>query len=318
MDLTARSAATDSVLLVGFGGPTQPDEILPFLENVVRGRPIPRHRLLEVAHHYELMGGRSPLTELTFRQARRLESALALDGPDLPVFVGMRNWHPFLAETLEEMQRRGLQRAVGLILSAHDSEAGWQRYVQDVAAARSELAARGIPAPEIDFAPNWHEHPGFIEAVACRVAQALALVPEERRQAATLLFTAHSIPETMARSSAYVAQYTRSCELAAARSGHARWMRAYQSRSGRPDDPWLEPDVNRALEQLAADGAQDVVVAPIGFVCDHVEVLYDLDLEAAATARRVGIAMHRAGTPGDHAAFVAMLGDLVRRTCASS
>jgi ferrochelatase len=303
----------DAVLLIAFGGPTAPDEIRPFLANVTRGRPIPPARLEEVAHHYELMGGRSPMNELTFRQAEALRVALAAEGPPLPVYVGMRNWHPYLAETLREMRDAGVARALGVILSVHDSEAGWQRYVADVATARRAIEQAGETCPAVAFAPNWHDERGYVEASAERVGEALARVPAADRAGTMLVFTAHSIPTAMASTSRYVAQFGHSAERIAAAAGHARWQLAYQSRSGRPEDPWLEPDVNAVIEQLAARGERHVVVAPIGFVCDHVEVLYDLDHEARATAARHGVEMVRAGTVCDHAAFVAMLAGLVRR-----
>jgi len=303
----------DAVLLIAFGGPTAEHEIRPFLANVTRGRPIPPARLEEVAHHYEKMGGRSPLNELTLRQAEALRARLAADGLDLPVHVGMRNWHPYLAETLRSMRAAGVERVLGVILSAHDSEAGWQRYVADVASAQSEIRAAGETCPEVAFAPNWHDERGYVTASAARLTTAMADIPVSERARTPLVFTAHSIPTGMASASKYVAQFRRSAELIAAEIGHERWQLAYQSRSGRPEDPWLEPDVNAAIEQLAAGGDKRVVVAPIGFVCDHVEVLYDLDDEARATAARCGVELLRAGTVADHPDFIAMLAALVER-----
>ena len=301
----------DAVLLVAFGGPTAPDEIRPFLANVTRGRPIPAARLEEVAHHYEKMGGRSPLNELTFRQATALRDRLAARGRALPVYVGMRNWHPYLAPTLREMRDAGVRRALAIILSAHDSEAGWQRYVNDVETAQAEIRGAGETCPDVTFAPNWHDARGYVDACAARIDQAMASIPAGERARTPLVFTAHSIPSAMASASRYVAQFRRTAELIVAALGHVTWQLAYQSRSGRPEDPWLEPDVNAVLETLAASGERRVVVAPIGFVCDHVEVLYDLDDEARATAARCGIEMLRAGTVSDHPAFVAMLAGLV-------
>jgi ferrochelatase len=305
----------DAVLLIAFGGPTCRQEIRPFLEQVARGRKISAERLEAVALHYEQMGGRSPLNELTFRQAHALRYRLAAEGVDLPVEVGMRNWHPFIVETLAAMQERGVRRALGIILSAQDSEAGWQRYVADVEAARSLLVERSGSAPEIAIAPNWHDEPLFIDAVACRVAQALAQVPAERRNVTPLVFTAHSIPAAMATGSPYVEQLERGCRLVVERLGHPGWQLAYQSRSGRPEDPWLEPDINQVIAGLDRTTAREVVVAPIGFVCDHVEVLYDLDVAARATARARGLQLVRAATVNDHAAFIAMLASLTKRAC---
>mgnify|MGYP001372805436 CR=1 FL=1 len=307
----AASRPFDAVLLIAFGGPTAPHEIRPFLQNVTRGRPIPPARLEEVAHHYEKMGGRSPLNELTLRQADALRARLAHDGLPLPVYVGMRNWHPFLAETLRGMRDAGVTRAFGIILSAHDSEAGWQRYAHDVVAAQAEIRDDGEPCPEVELAPNWHDAEGYVAAAAARIAAALDTIPADERSATPIVFTAHSIPTAMASTSRYVEQFTHSARLVAERLGHAPWQLAYQSRSGRPQDPWLEPDINLVVEQLAAAAVRRVVVAPIGFVCDHVEVLYDLDDEAQATAARCGIQMTRAGTVSDHPDFVAMLAKLV-------
>jgi protoporphyrin/coproporphyrin ferrochelatase len=308
----------DAVLLIAFGGPTAPHEIRPFLQNVTRGRPIPPARLEEVAHHYEKMGGRSPLNELTFRQAEALRARLASEGVALPVYVGMRNWHPYLADTLREMRDAEVVRAFGIILSAHDSEAGWQRYLQDVLAAQAAIRDAGEPCPDVVFAPNWHDAAGYVSASAARIATAFESIPPAERTTTPLVFTAHSIPSEMASTSRYVEQFTRSATLIAQRLGHARWQLAYQSRSGRPQDPWLEPDVNLVVEQLASAGERRVVVAPIGFVCDHVEVLYDLDDEAQATAARCGITMTRAGTVSDHDDFIAMLAKLVKDAWAAA
>jgi ferrochelatase len=300
----------DAVLLIAFGGPAAPAEIRPFLELVTRGRGIPAERLEEVAHHYEQMpGGRSPLRELTEAQAAGLRAALAAAGRPLPVFVGMRNWHPFLHETLADMTARGHRRALGIILSSFRTEASWDRYAADVAAGR----ARTPGAPEVVLAPPWFEHPRFVAAVADGVARALGEVPAGERAATPLVFTAHSVPVAMAAASPYVADFTASTRAVAARVGHARWSLAYQSRSGGPRDPWLTPDVGDVIRALAREGVRHVVVSPVGFVCDHVEVLYDLDVEARAIAVEHGIALHRAPAVNAHPEFIAMLADLVAR-----
>ena len=299
----------DSVLLVAFGGPTAPDEIRPFLEIVTRGRGIPPERLEEVAHHYEQMpGGRSPLTELTLAQARGLERALAEAGPALPVFVGMRNWHPFLHETLAEMARKGARRTLAVILSPLRTEASWDRYMQDVAEARTRVTG----APEIGIAPPWFENTRFVAAVADRARAAFDEVPADARAGTPLVFTAHSVPTAMADASPYVSDLTAAVRAVVRRLGHTRWSIAYQSRSGSPRQPWLEPDIADVLRRLAADGERHAVVVPIGFVCDHVEVLYDLDIEARRTAAGAGLELHRAAAVNDHPEFVAMLADLVR------
>ena len=299
----------DSVLLIAFGGPEKADDIRPFLQIVTAGRRIPPERLEEVAHHYELIGGRSLLNELTFLQAAALERLLARDGMSQPVYVGMRNWHPFLHETLGEMKDKGHRRALGIILSAFQTEASWQRYMVDVAVAFRKV---GAGVPEVVYASPWGGHPRFIEAVADRVGEALARVPAERRAATPLIFTAHSVPTAMAEASPYVAQFTRASREVAERLGHPRWTLAYQSRSGSPNDPWLEPDISDVLRRLVKEGVGEVVVVPIGFVCDHVEVLYDLDVEARQVAEALGLGFHRATAANDHPAFVAMLADLVK------
>jgi ferrochelatase len=301
----------DSVLLIAFGGPERSEDIRPFLEIVTAGRRIPAERLEEVAHHYELIGGRSPLNDLTRRQADALGRALAEERIALPVHVGMRNWHPFLHEALAEMKDAGHRRALGIILSSLQTEASWERYAADVAAARDKV---GDGAPEVVFAPAWSGHPLFIAAMAERVDEALSCVPPVRRGAATVVFTAHSVPVAMASGSPYAAQLEAAARSIAEQLDHSRWSVAYQSRSGSPRDPWLEPDIGAAIRDLARGGAADVVVAPIGFVCDHVEVLYDLDVEARAVAAEAGLGFHRAAAANDHPAFIAMLVDLVRQS----
>jgi ferrochelatase len=299
----------DGVLLIAFGGPTAPEEIRPFLQLVTAGRRVPPERLEVVAHHYERMpGGRSPLNELTLAQARALAGALTAEGRPLPVAVGMRNWHPFLHETLAELGGKGLRRLLGIILSPFRSEASWERYQNDVAEAR----ARTSGAPEVIFAPPWFDHPGFIAAAADRVLRALDAIAPAERATTPLVFTAHSVPCPMAEASPYVADFTTAARLTAERIGLPSWSLAYQSRSGSPRDPWLEPDIVEAIKALAARQAGRLIVVPIGFVCDHVEVLYDLDVEARDAARALGIDFHRAGAVNDHPAFVSMLADLVR------
>jgi len=306
--------AIDSVLLVAFGGPERREDIRPFLQVVAAGRPIPPERLEEVARHYELIGGRSPLNALTRRQADGLAAALAAEGRPLPVWVGMRNWHPYLHETLAEMADRGHRRAVGIVLSSLQTEASWARYVEDVAAARDKV---GPGAPEVAYAPAWSDHPRFIDAMVDRGRAALEGVARERRAAARLVFTAHSVPVSMATGSPYARQLEAAARAIAGRLGRATWSLAYQSRSGSPREPWLEPDIADVIRALAGEGVRDVLVIPVGFVCDHVEVLYDLDVEARRLAEARGVGFHRAAAANDHPAFVAMLADLVRRGATS-
>ena len=300
----------DSVLLIAFGGPEKPEDIRPFLEIVSAGRRIPAERLEEVAHHYEAIGGRSPLAELTRCQADGLRRALEQDGIALPVYVGMRNWHPFLLETLGEMRDRGHRHALGIILSSLQTEASWDRYVADVTAAREKL---GAGAPEVRFAEPWGGDPLFLDAMAARAATALGLVPSSARANALLVFTAHSVPVAMASGSPYGRELEAAASAIADRVGHPRWQVAYQSRSGSPREPWLDPDICDVVRGLKGEGIEDVVVVPVGFVCDHVEVLYDLDVEARAVAAESGVRFYRSAAANDHPAFIALLADLVKR-----
>jgi ferrochelatase len=300
----------DAVLLVAFGGPERPEDIRPFLDEVLRGRPVPRERYEEVVHHYERIGGRSPLNELTFRQARGLADLLAAEGPRLPVYVGMRNWAPWIADTLAAMARDGVRRAVTVLLAAHRTEASWERYQAALDDGRARL---GAAAPALDFSGRWFDHRGFVAANVARIREAYAGMPAD----AALVFTAHSIPRAMAEASPYVGELETSCRLVAAELGRPYTL-AYQSRSGSPRDPWLEPDVNDHLRDLAARGIRHVVVSPIGFVCDHVEVLYDLDVDARATAASLGLGFARAATANDHPVFLRMLADVVRARVAAA
>ncbi|MBI2358540.1 MAG: ferrochelatase [Deltaproteobacteria bacterium] len=298
----------DAALLIAFGGPASPDEIRPFISRVLRGYPVPAERIGEVARHYEAIGGRSPLNEITFRQAYALENALKECRIGLPVYVGMRHASPFLKETLARMRAGGVRKALGLILSPHQTEASWERYQKNVAEARAEL---GAGAPDIDYCPGWHAHPLFIQALAEQIEPVLEKIPLRKRPATPLVFTAHSVPTAMAARSPYVDQIQETARLVADRLGHRRWSVAYQSRSGQPREPWLEPDISVALGALAKEGTGDVVVAPIGFVCDHVEVLYDLDIEARKIAERLGMRFLRAPSLNDHPTFIRMIAEVI-------
>ncbi|MBI4550933.1 MAG: ferrochelatase [Candidatus Latescibacteria bacterium] len=298
----------DAALMIAFGGPERPADIRPFLANVTWGRPIPPARVEEVAHHYERIGGKSPLNDITFRQAHALEAQLRADDCSLPVYVGMRNWHPFLSETARQMHADGRRRAVGLIMAAHQCDASWEKYQRNVTDALTE---EGV-ALDVVYTPPVFDHPLFIDAVAGRVERCLARLPEVERATTPLVFTAHSIPAEMAAASPYEQQLTTSARLVAERLRHAPWQLAYQSRSGRPQDPWLEPDVCATIRDLAAHGVRAAVVVPVGFVCDHVEVLYDLDIEAAGVAREVGLTMLRTETVNDDPLFIEALAENIK------
>ena len=305
----------DAVLLISFGGPLRRADIRPFLENVLRGRRVPPARVEAVAQHYELFDGVSPLTAITRRQANGLRERLAAGGPDLPVFVGMRNWHPFLDDTLAEMAAAGVERALGIVLAAHHSYSSCGQYRQNVAQARQALRARGFADVEVLFAPGWHTHEGFVEANARQIDAARRGLPGDVRRDARIVFTAHSIPGTMAAACRYEAELRETAGLVADRLKTDDWVLAYQSRSGRPEDPWLEPDVCDYLRAAHEGGLRAAVIAPIGFVADHIEVLYDLDTEAAEVCRILDLPMRRAAAVNDHPAFIDTLADVTRRAC---
>ena len=314
--MTNSPAPFDAVLLIGFGGPRRRADIRPFLRNVLRGRRVPAARIEAVAQHYELFDGRSPITEISRRQAGGLRERLSAAGPDLPVFLGMRNWHPFLDDVLAEMAAAHIRRVLGIVLAAHHSYSSCGQYRQNVAQARRELRERGHPDVEVSFAPGWHAHPGFVAANAARIATARQGLPVELRREARIVFTAHSIPCAMAGRARYVAELEESAGLVAAAAGVSDWRLVYQSRSGRPADPWLEPDVCDYLRAERTRGLRAVVLAPIGFVADHIEVLYDLDVEAAAVCRELGLAVRRASAINDHPDFLGALADVVRKAWA--
>jgi ferrochelatase len=269
-----------------------------------------------VAHHYEMFGGVSPITELTKRQADGLRQRLEAAGRPLPVYVGMRNWHPLLNDTLEEMWRAGARRAVGFITSAHHSYSSCQQYRENVAGARAALRAGTGGDIDVTYVPSWFDHPHFIEANARHVRAALERLPRDVRDEAQLIFTAHSIPLPMAQSSLYREQLLVSARGVAKGAGLADWTLVYQSRSGRPGDPWLEPDVCDYLRRARANGTQAAVLCPIGFVCDHIEVLYDLDHEAASVCAEIGLPMVRAEAVNDDPLYLDMMADMVLRTLA--
>ena len=285
----------DALIVVSFGGPEKTQDVIPFLENVLRGRNVPRERMLEAAEHYYHFGGRSPIND----QNRELVAALRRT-LDLPVYWGNRNWHPMLADTIRQMQKDGIRRALGFATSAFSSYSGCRQYREDIAKALPEAA----PDMMIHKLRTFSNHPLFIETMAERTAEALQQVP-----GAALVFTAHSVPVAMAQSSAYEPQLREAAGLVAERVGKTEWTLAFQSRSGPPSEPWLEPDIG---DWLRRERPRDVVVVPLGFISDHMEVLYDLDTEAARFCDELGIRMVRAGTAGTHPKFIAMIGELIR------
>jgi ferrochelatase len=301
----------DAVLIVAFGGPQGPADVRPFLENVLRGRRVSPDRIDQVAHHYEIFGGVSPLTELTMQQAHALEDTLRARNVGLPVYVGMRNWHPFLTDTLARMAADGVRRAVGILAAAQRSYSGCAQYKENVRDARAALAARAGTDVDVVYVNDWHEHPGFVEANADHVRAAFARLPANVRDGARLVFTAHSIPLSMAARYPYQRNLESSARLVAAAAGRADWALVFQSRSGRPEDPWLDPDVTDYLTAEHGKGLRAAVLCPIGFLCDHVEVLYDLDVEAADACREIRLPMARASAVNAHPRFIEALADAV-------
>jgi ferrochelatase len=291
----------DAVFFISFGGPEKKEEIRPFLEIVTRGRRIPPERINEVAHHYEVIGGKSPINEITNRQAEGVRKELK----GTPVYVGNRNWHPFIEETLQKMAADGIKQAVGFPTAAHRTEASWERYLNAVETARQKV---GPTAPKINYIEPWFDHPLFIQAIAARIEEVQA------PGSAQWIFTAHSIPTPMAGASRYVQELEATAALVCIRLGVKNWRIAYTSRSGAPSDPWLEPDVCDDIRELAREGVRDVLTIPIGFVADHVEVLFDLDVEAKEAADKAGVRFHRAKTVGDHPLFIQMIADVIRKT----
>lgn len=298
----------DALLVVSFGGPERREDVLPFLENVTRGRNVPRERLLEVAEHYYHFGGASPINAQNRALIAALEEQLAQRGPKLPIYFGNRNWSPCLKDTVAQMAADGVRRALAFCTSAFSSYSGCRQYRENIAAAQAEV---GPQAPEIHKLRVFFNHPLFVEASTDRVVAAIDELLADSRRSAHVLFTAHSIPASMAANCQYEAQLNNTAALIAERlPGHA-WQVAYQSRSGPPSQPWLGPDVCDALRDLAARGEKNVVIAPIGFLSDHLEVLYDLDVEARAVADELGVAMARAATVGTHPSFVALIRELI-------
>jgi ferrochelatase len=300
--------AYDAVLVVSFGGPNAPEDVMPFLENVLRGRPVPKERMLEVAEHYYHFGGKSPINEQNLALIEALREELDRRGPKLPVYWGNRNWHPLLTDTIRDMAQNGVRRALAFVTSAYSSYSGCRQYRENIAAA---CAAVGPQAPQIDKLRVFFNHPGFIGPFAENVRRALRQFPEDARSHVPVLFTAHSIPTSMSDGCKYVAQLEEAARLTAEAAGVTDWKLVYQSRSGPPSQPWLAPDICESVRELHAEGCRRLVIAPIGFISDHMEVLYDLDTEAATLCQELGIEMVRAATVGTAPEFIAMVRDLI-------
>jgi protoporphyrin/coproporphyrin ferrochelatase len=306
----AAAGPYQALLLVSFGGPEGPDDVMPFLENVLRGKPVPRERMLEVAEHYQHFGGKSPINDQCRALLAAIEAELQRRELELPVYWGNRNWHPMLGDTIAQMKSDGIRRAVAFFTSTFSCYSGCRQYRENIQAAREQA---GDGAPVIDKLRMCFNHPGFIEPQRERLREALERLDSPARQRPLVLFCAHSIPQGMADNCDYQLQLTEASRLTAEGvDPQLDWRLVFQSRSGPPQQPWLEPDVCDAIEACHAEGQySSVVLVPIGFVSDHMEVMYDLDEEAMAKANELGLACVRAGTVGVHPSFVSMIVDLI-------
>jgi ferrochelatase len=304
----SRTNDYDALLVVSFGGPEGPADVDSFLDNVFRGLRVPRETKAAIAKRYEHVGGVSPINAHTRAFIKALQLEIDAHGPALPIYWGNRNWHPLLRDTVAQMAHAGVRRALAFVTSSFSSYSGCRRYREDLFEAAS-----GVPdAPRFDKIRVPYNHPSFIEAMHDRVKEALETLPATKRRHALVLFSAHSLPVSMARGCDYEKQLAESCGLVGDALEHQRWRLVYQSNNasyGR--EPWLGPDIRDALREAEAEGIKAVVVAPIGFVCDHMEVIMDLDVDAAAVAREIGLVMARAGTVGTHSKYVAMVRELI-------
>jgi protoporphyrin/coproporphyrin ferrochelatase len=299
----------DAILVVSFGGPESREEVIPFLENVLRGRNVPRERMLAVAEHYYHFEGKSPINQQVRELILALKTELEAHGIKLPIYWGNRNWHPLLADTLRKMEQGGVKRAIGFVTSAYSSYSGCRQYREDIVRAQNEI---GAGAPAVDKIRVFFNHPGFIEATVDRVGEALASLPGNVKDNLQIVYTAHSIPVSMAESSDYVKQLEEVRHLVSQAIGTKNDALVYQSRSGAPGQPWLGPDVLDYLREVKTKNlASAVVLAPIGFVSDHMEVLYDLDVEARDLCNELHLPMSRAKTVGVHPNFIAMIRELI-------
>jgi len=296
----------DALLIVSFGGPEGMEDVIPFLENVLRGRNVPHERMLQVARHYEMFGGVSPINDQNRKLINALQIELDANGPKLPIYWGNRNWHPLLPDTLQQMTGDGIKHALAFVTSAYSSYSSCRQYRQNIIDAQASV---GPGAPSVDKLRAFYNHPLFIEANADRVREATARLGSSA--APQIVFTAHSVPESMAENCDYVHQLKETSRLIADAVGIQDWQLVYQSRSGSPTQPWLGPDICDHLRSLKSLEISDVVVAPIGFVSDHMEVIYDLDVEAQKVADEIGMNIVRAATVGTHPSFVRMIRELI-------
>lgn len=297
----------DAILVMSFGGPDKAEDVVPFLENVTRGRGIPKERLEEVGEHYYQFGGKSPINEQNLALIAALEEELAEAGLDLPVYYGNRNWHPLITDTMQQMVDDGVQRAVAFFTSGFSCYSGCRQYRENIVAAQEAVEG----APEIDKIRVFYNHPGFIYPMVDNVRDALSNWEADQRDDVHIIFTAHSIPMGQARNSAYEKQLKESCRIIAELLETDNYELVYQSRSGPPQVPWLEPDIVDYMEEIHEQGINDVIIVPVGFISDHMEVMFDLDTEALEAAEEMGMKMVRADTVGTAKPFVQMIRELV-------
>jgi ferrochelatase len=298
----------DAILLLSFGGPEGKDEVIPFLENVLRGKNVPRERMETVAHHYYLFDGVSPINGHCRELIKALKTELENANIHLPIFWGNRNWQPMLFDTLLDMKNKGVKKALAFVTSAYSSYSSCRQYLEDIEKAQKEV---GIDAPQIDKIRVFYNHPKFVETNRNNLANALNTISAEKRQAAHIAFTAHSIPKLMSDNCAYEQQLNEMAARLAQEVNQSHWQMVYQSRSGPATQPWLEPDICDHLKALHAQGVENVVIAPIGFLCDHMEVIYDLDVEAKKLSEEIGLSIVRVKTPGTDELFVGMIKELI-------
>ncbi len=302
------SSSYDAILIVSFGGPEGMADVMPFLENVTRGRNVPPERLKVVAHHYEMFDGVSPINEQNRRIIAALKDVLEKQGPHFPIYWGNRNWHPFLKDTFEEMKRDGIKKVLAFVTSAYSSYSSCKQYLEDIKRAQDAV---GEGAAQVDKLRPFFNHPLFIECNVEHLQNALNKIPADLQKETRVVFTAHSIPNSMSSGCEYANQLQEASRLIAEKAGVNHWELAYQSRSGPPTIPWLEPDILDVLNRLKSNNCKSVVVAPIGFISDHMEVIYDLDYEAKNLAQELEITFERASTASTNPKFIQMIRELI-------
>lgn len=298
----------DAILLMSFGGPEKPEDVVPFLENVTRGRGIPKERLAEVGEHYYQFGGKSPINDQNLALIAALKEELTEHHLDLPIYFGNRNWHPLITDTMQQMADDGVKRVIAFFTSAFSSYSGCRQYREDIMRAQEAV---GDSAPEVDKLRVFYNHPGFIQPTVENLNKALEAWPDNERNTVRIIFTAHSLPMGQARNSAYEAQLNEACRIVAEMLGTENYALVYQSRSGPPHMPWLEPDIIDYIEEIHVQGVDDIIIMPIGFISSHMEVIFDLDTEAAQKAEELGMKMVRANTVDTAKPFVSMIRELI-------